>query len=314
MAGASPPGSDARSWRLAAVSVLTRLRDLGLPISAHIDRMATEMGIGRRTLWRWLEQSSMPDPRSRLPIRFEVSGRDIEDLAYHGGNIAALHRARPTGGPSSDTLRRAFARALTPGQLAGMKGGEPARRLYDTYLTRAPAYRNEACEADHLQLAIEVLFPDGRVATPWLTLFVECFSHGIAGWAIADHPSQESVLAALRAGILTEPPYGPIGGVPTAIRWDRGKEFLASAITDAATSLAIDAHPLPPYSPERKAYATDCTSCVRLRRESLLGWVAGVRETPRFRARYAAYMHAEPHHFRGPPGFAHRVARCFPHH
>jgi transposase InsO family protein len=181
-----------------------------------------------------------------------VSDSDIEDLAYHGGSIAALQRARPAGGPSTDTLRRAFARALTPGQRAGLKGGEPARRLYDTYLTRVPAHRNEAWEADHVQLAIEILFPDGRVGAPWLTLFVERFSHGIAGWAIADHPTQESVLAALRAGILTEPPYGPIGGVPTAIRWERGKEFLASAITDAATSLAIDAHPLPPYSPERK--------------------------------------------------------------
>jgi putative transposase len=184
--------------------------------------------------------------------RYEATDRDIEDLAYHGGNVNALHRARPTGGPSVDTLRRAFARALTPGQRAGMKGGEPARRLYDTFLTRATAHRNEAWEADHTQLAIEVIFPDGRVGAPWLTLFVECFSHGIAGWAIADQPTQESVLAALRAGILTEPPYGPIGGVPTAIRWDRGKEFLASAITDAATALAIDAHPLPPYSPERK--------------------------------------------------------------
>ena len=66
--------------------------------------------------------------------------------------------------------------------------------------------------------------------------------------------------------------------------------------------------------PKDKAYATDCTSCVRSRRESSPGSVAGVRETTCFRARYAAYMHAEPHHFRGPPGFAQCVVRCFPHH
>jgi hypothetical protein len=66
---------------------------------------------------------------------------DVGDLAYHDGNIAALHRARPAGGPSTDTLRRAFARALTPGQRAGLKGDEPARSLYDTYLTRAAAHR-----------------------------------------------------------------------------------------------------------------------------------------------------------------------------
>lgn len=251
MARPSGPSSEVERRRDAAVGILTQLRDQGRPISAHVNRLAVNLGVTSRTVWRWLGNAPKP-PTVGGHSRCEATDTDIDDLAYHGGNIAALHRARPAGGPSEQTLRRAFARALSPGQRAGMKGGEPARRLYDTYLTRATAHRNEAWEADHTQLAIEVLFPDGRVVAPWLTLFVECFSHGIAGWAIADQPTQESVLAALRAGILTEPPYGPDGGVPTAIRWDRGKEFLASAITDAATSLAIDAHPLPPYSPERK--------------------------------------------------------------
>ncbi len=84
MAGASLPGSDTRSRRLAAVDVLTRLRDLGLPISGHIDRMATETGIGRRTLWRWLQQrSSAPDPRPRRRIRFEVSIEASPNRALH---------------------------------------------------------------------------------------------------------------------------------------------------------------------------------------------------------------------------------------
>jgi len=63
------------------------------------------------------------------------------------------------------------------------------------------------------------------VVSPWLTLFIDQAHRVILGWAIAVTPSQETVLAALRTAIDVEPPNGPMGGVPTAIRYDRGKEF-----------------------------------------------------------------------------------------
>ena len=49
-----------------------------------------------------------------------------------------------------------------------------------------------------------------------------------------------------------EAPNGPMGGVPNAIRYDRGKEFLADAVRLAAASLAIDARALPAYTPHLK--------------------------------------------------------------
>ncbi|MGH7746534.1 MAG: Mu transposase C-terminal domain-containing protein, partial [Candidatus Dormibacteria bacterium] len=52
--------------------------------------------------------------------------------------------------------------------------------------------------------------------------------------------------------ILVESPYGPFGGVPFAIRFDRGWEFLAEAVMTAAGALAIDARPLRAYSPHLK--------------------------------------------------------------
>ena len=217
---------------------------------ARVVRVARELGVGERTVWRWVLAAERATPRKGRQ-RFEVSAEDIAELAYRHGSVAAVHRARG-GDPSVATLRRAFARALTPGRMAGLEGGERVRRDFDTYLTRPARHRNHCWEADHCELAIEVLLPEGQVIKPWLTSFLDRFSRVVCGWAISGQPSQESVLAALRAAILTEPPYGPAGGIPVSLRWDRGKEFLAQSVGSASRALGIDARPLPAYSPHLK--------------------------------------------------------------
>lgn len=212
--------------------------------------IASELSVTERTVWRWVTAGDGGRPR-RGRGRFEVTPEDVAELAYRHGSVAAVHRARGEE-PSLRTLRRAFARALSPGRMAGLEGGEQVRRNFDTYLTRPPQHRNECWEADHCELAIEVLLPEGQVIKPWLTSFLDRFSRVVCGWAISGQPSQESVLAALRAAILIEPPYGPVGGIPVSLRWDRGKEFLAQAVGSAARALGIDARALPAYSPHLK--------------------------------------------------------------
>ena len=212
--------------------------------------IASELGVTERTVWRWVTAGDGGRPPRRRG-RFEVTPEDVAELAYRHGSVAAVHRARG-GEPSLRTLRRAFAQALTPGRMAGLEGGERVRRDFDTYLTRPPHHRNHCWEADHCELAIEVLLPEGQVIKPWLTSFLDRFSRVVCGWAISGQPSQESVLAALRAAILTEPPYGPAGGIPVSLRWDRGKEFLAQSVGSASRALGIDARPLPAYSPHLK--------------------------------------------------------------
>jgi len=218
----------------------------------------------------------------RPRAEFEVSQDDLVELAYHRGNVAAVHRARREAGvevPSLATLRRAYGEVLPPGRWAGIRFGERERRDYDTYLTRRRArFRNECWEADHSQLAVHVSLPDGRVVMPWLTLFVNQACRAILGWAVAVTPSQEAVLGALRAGIDVEPPNGPMGGVPRAIRFDRGKEFLAEAVGLAAASLAIDARPLPAYSPHLKGTVERTDESVeQLFLSTLPGFVHGAR-------------------------------------
>jgi putative transposase len=238
--------------RAVAVMVLAAQKARGTLTTTAVDAVAVELGVTRRTVWRWLAGvRTAAEPARKARQRFEVTDEDICDLAYWYGNMNAAYRAR-SASLSEATLRRAFHRALTPGQAAGLRGGERVRRNFDTYLTRFPHHRNECWEADHCQFAVEVLLPDGRVITPWLTVFVETFSRAVCGWAICEHANRESVFAALTAGILTGKPYGPVGGVPERLRWDRGREFLSEAITDAAKSLAIDARAVRAYTPHLK--------------------------------------------------------------
>ena len=245
-----------REKQEAATAVLARLRDHGLLTKAKVRQVAAELGVGERTVWRWVSNAAQPDQNGGgHRDRFEVTPEDITEFAYWHGNVAAYRRAlldRDPAAPSLATVWRAFQRALTPGQLAGLAHGEEARREFDTYLAQSPQHRNQVWQADHNELAIEVLLPNGRVVKPWLTSFVDVQSRVLCGWAISEIPTQASVFAALRVAILTEPPHGPHGGVPSAIRWDRGKEFLAEAVVAAAKALSIDARPLRAYAPYLK--------------------------------------------------------------
>lgn len=229
------------------MAVLVSLRANGQLSRAHVARAAEGLGVGERTVWRWLSDGE----RVERPGRFELTDDDMVELTYWHGNVAAFRRARPDA-PSLTTLYRAVARATTPGQRAGIGSGEKARREFDTYLIRQPKHRNEVWEADHCELAIEVLLEDGQVIKPWLTSFLDRYSRGLCGWAISGCPSQASVLGAWRVAILVEAPYGPIGGIPRAIRWDRGKEFLSGTIRQVALALAVDARALPGYRPHLK--------------------------------------------------------------
>ncbi|MDQ3676341.1 MAG: hypothetical protein M3401_05985 [Actinomycetota bacterium] len=62
------------------------------------------------------------------------------------------------------------------------------------------------------------------------------------GWAISLRPSQAEVLAALRMAVVVDPERGPFGGVPLTLRVDRGLEFCANAIQDAAATLDCLTH------------------------------------------------------------------------
>ncbi|MGW3512429.1 hypothetical protein [Streptomyces sp. NPDC000994] len=153
-----------------------------------------------------------PGERARYCGRFTVTPEIRALLGLWKGNVAAVHRelaARAARGegesPSSiPTLHRAIRRDLTPGERAGLAGGERAARKHDVFLARPRPWRNQVWETDHMQAPVLVEV-DGTARRPWITWFTDCATNAITGVAITPvHPSRESVLAALRSAVLRE--------------------------------------------------------------------------------------------------------------
>ena len=143
-----------------------------------------------------------------------------------------------------------MARRFEAGERAALLEGVEGRRRHQVYLRWEPEGRNELWEADHKQLDVPVLFPRAqRPRRPWTTLFVDGWSRAIMGWAIAEHPSTATVLSAVGEAIRVDPRRGPFGGLPAALRPDRGLEFVAGVLSQACGVLAVRLDPAPPYTP-----------------------------------------------------------------
>ena len=128
---------------------------------------------------------------------------------------------------------------MLAGDRAGLAGGERARRAYDVFLQRPGTHRNAVWEADHVEVPVEV-DAGGQLLRPWVTWFVDVGTNAVCGTAVTPGaPSRESILAALRAAVATDEPYGPPGGLPEHVRIDRGKDFLSQAVASVLAGFAV---------------------------------------------------------------------------
>ncbi|MDX3343749.1 DDE-type integrase/transposase/recombinase [Streptomyces sp. ME02-6979.5a] len=253
--------ADAEVLRPVAVRRLLALAERGELTAGHRRMVADTLGVSERTVRRWLAVARVDGRLERAErCRFTLTPLLARRLAFHRGSVAALHRelvaeAAAAGGgavPSLATLYRAAARDVSPGLRAGMRGGEAARRDHDVFLQRPAGHRNEVWEADHVQVKVEVDI-DGAPGRPWVTWFIDCATRVICGFAVtAQVPSRESVLVALRDAISREGEHGPFGGLPGAVRVDRGKDFLSRTVGEALGAFAVPVVDLPGYSPHLK--------------------------------------------------------------
>ena len=246
--------------REAAVRRLLALDAEGRLTTEHVVLAAEGLNVSQRTMWRWVETARVSGEAGQRPrAHFVVTDQLRERLAFWRGNVAAVHRelveAAGSGGPpapSRQTLQRAVERDVLRGDRAGLRRGERARRAYDVFLQRPRGHRNEMWEDDHVQAPVEVDVV-GRLVKPWVTWFIDVATDTVCGTAITPGPaSRESILAALRAAITLEPPYGPPGGLPGQIRIDQGKDFLSQTVGSVMAGFAVTVGPLPPYTPHLK--------------------------------------------------------------
>jgi len=87
------------------------------------------------------------------------------------------------------------------------------RRIYEDIVS------NEWWIADNHTFDVMVRDKDGNIHRPYLTVFLDARSGIFTGYHIADNPSSEATLIALRKGILKH-------GIPDNIYVDNGREFL----------------------------------------------------------------------------------------
>jgi putative transposase len=154
--------------------------------------------------------------------------------------------------PSLATFLRAVRRDLTAGERAGYRHGPEAARAHDVFAQRPRTWRNEVWEADHVQAPLRVN-ADGTPLHPYVTWFIDCATKAVTGVAVTPgFPTRASVLAALHSAIVSTAPYGPFGGLPEHVRFDRGRDFLSRTVTTALTTLDANITVLPPYSPHLK--------------------------------------------------------------
>lgn len=240
--------------RRCAIERLTEGAQAGAPISALVATTAAALGISRRTLWRWLAKPPSPAPSARAA--WVPSQDDLDTYTRWHGNASQAWRDRrrtDDGLPTLRTFQRALVRALTPGDRATTRDGVAGRRRHQVYLRWEPEARNQLWEADHTQLEIEILFPRRhRPQRPWLTSFVDGASRALMGWAIAAHPDEATVLAAVGVAIRRDPERGPFAGLPHTIRPDGGLEFATDIMSSACGTFGIYLLPTPPYSPHLK--------------------------------------------------------------
>ncbi|MEC3998881.1 transposase family protein [Actinacidiphila sp. DG2A-62] len=268
------------------------MRTAGGLTAGHVRVAADALGVTERTVWRWLAAAgrdeaaaARPGARAREDTRFTVTPEVRCLLALWKGNVRAVHRelvaraarqSPPGYVPSLTTLHRALRRDLDAGERAGLALGPEAARAHDVFGKRPASWRNHAWESDHVQAPL-LVDADGDLVRPWITWFIDTATKVITGTAVTPgHPSRASVLAALRAAVVREEPYGPAGGVPEQVRVDRGKDFLSTAVTTALGAMGVTVKDLPAYSPHLKGTVENLNRAAdRMLFAALPGYTAG---------------------------------------
>ncbi|WP_241990228.1 MULTISPECIES: Mu transposase C-terminal domain-containing protein [unclassified Streptomyces] len=230
---------------------LLRLRAAGELTTAHVRLVADAVGVHKRTVWTWLaraEETGSAEKPERT--RFRITEEVIEVLADYQGNVKRAHErlvevavAAGRKPPGLTTLHDAIARDLDPGFLASLREGIPAARGFDPCFQRPAVARNEVWEGDHKQAETVVMMPDKKPSRVWVTWFEDRSTGYVMGWAVtAGSAHRGSVLAAVRASVLREAPYGPPGGLPRLVRVDGGADFLSKTVLRAFGLLGVPVH------------------------------------------------------------------------
>jgi putative transposase len=249
--------SDAeRQQAMEHFAVIQPFLEDGVPLPT----LAEQHGLALRTLRRWVARyrthglvGLLRKPRGdqgqrrRLAAEFQ---HVIEGLALRTPrpSIASVYRqaqklASQHGWPcpSYGTVY-AVIRQLPPALVTlAHEGASAYSDQFDLIYRREASCSNDIWQADHTPLDIWLLDERGIPARPWLTVILDDYSRGIAGYFLSfQHPSALHTALALRQAIWRKSePHWHICGIPTIFYSDHGSDFTSHHLEQVAADLSL---------------------------------------------------------------------------
>lgn len=227
---------------------LERARSGGRLPPHAVGRAAKACDVAPSTMLRYLAQGL---PRTRGPAPWIWEG--VARAAYFraAGNVKlarALLVAEGAGEglPSEATMYRAALRDFAADERALAREGERAARGKRLVCAVEQRYRNEVWLADHKLLDVAVVAPRAvRAQRLWMTAIIDGYSRRAVGASLSTTPNRGHVFSALGMAIRQ-------CGLPETLVFDRGREFLATSVSEHAAALDYRAIPTAAYSPHLK--------------------------------------------------------------
>lgn len=270
------------SWRIAEAryAAIRPLLESERRSAVDVERCARQSGVDRATLYRWLDRYQATGQCSALLPGNSKGGRGdsrlsdpvealiaavIDDhyLTAQKPSAAATYqelrrRCYQAGvaAPHINTLRARIARIAGPVRLRRREGTRAARDRHDPVVGAFPNadWPLAVIQIDHTPA--DVLVVDDRqrlpIGRPTLTVAIDVFSRGIAGFYLAlDPPCALSVGLCLARAILPKETWlarqgidapWPIGGLMDCVHADNAPEFRGAMVRRACAEYGIDLH------------------------------------------------------------------------
>ena len=122
------------------------------------------------------------------------------------------------------------------------EGSKAYRLAFDLLCRREASASNEIWQADHTLLDLWVKWDDGPPARPWLSVIMDDYSRGVAGFRLSFHePSAIQTTLVLRQAIWKKQlPQWQLCGVPTTFYTDHGSDFTSRHLEQVGAELKMN--------------------------------------------------------------------------
>jgi putative transposase len=246
-----------RAEALRRFQIIRPFLEDGVPLT----RLAESHDLKLRTLRRWVQQyrthglsgllrSVRKDKGEKRAVTVELR-QLIEGLALQKPRrtIATIERevrriATEQGwnAPSYSTIER-IVRQLDPALITlAHEGSKVYREEFDLLYRHEASLPNELWQADHSLLPIWVFNEQGKLAKPWLTIILDDYSRGVAGYYVgfASPTALQTALTLHQAIWRKADPRWHLCGIPAQFYTDHGSDFTSQHLEQVAADLKME--------------------------------------------------------------------------